>query len=439
MHIGTAAKNALKVGAAGLVGYTALQATHAFLDSDTPGMGTGDTASPPNDVTDGQPLKTRLPMQLRAGVSYVDSAIGQAVRSVRSLTGENDPPPSDDGLTDPVDRARASWKALDQHHSVAGSDGHYRSYLQEPVHVASNWAYGQILHAVMTLAMVTGDYSGVKEHVGALEHFRQGDGYAPGPGPSSNQERYFDDNAWVGLALAQGHLQTKDPELLEGAKQVSDFIQTGMHPDGGVQWVEHDPRRMRPTAANGPALELDLRLYQATGDKKYLDRAHQFEKLLNQLRRPNGLYDDNINDTGARDHALYSYNQGTPIGANVLWYRITGDESKLDAAEQTATSAIKWLKEGDNLWRQPAAFNGIFFRNLIALDAVRPNPEYRQLLSDYVERGWKEARNPETGILSEGDVGSYTSGRPGSSLDQAAWVQMQALLAVPSSKIPDLT
>lgn len=439
MQIGNAAKNALKIGAVGLAGYTALQFTRGILDSDAPGMGTGDPTNPPSDVTGDQPLKTHLPAPLRAKFAYFDSAVGHAIRSVRTLTGANDPPPNTDGLKDPVDRARASWKALDQHHSIPGSDGHYRSYMSEPVQLASNWAYGQVLHAAMTLAMVTGDYSGVKEHVGALEHFRQGDGYAPGPGPQLNQERYFDDNAWVGLALAQGHLQTADPELLEGAKHVSDFIQTGMHPDGGVQWVEHDPVRMRPTAANGPALELDLRLYQATGDKKYLDRANQFEKLLNQLRRPDGLYDDNIDDTGKRDPALYSYNQGTPIGANVLWYKITGDESRLDAAEQTAQSALKWLKEGDNLWRQPAAFNGIFFRNLMALDAVRPNPEYRQLLSDYVDRGWREARNPETGILSEGDVGSYTNGHPGSSLDQAAWVQMQALLAIPQSSLQDLT
>lgn len=60
------------------------------------------------------------------------------------------------------------------------------------------------------------------------------------------------------------------------------------------------------------------------------------------------------------------------------------------------------------------------------LDTVAPDPRYRQTLEAYVNRIWKEGRDPKTGFLDQGGIGRYD---PPGLLDQSGFAQMNALLA----------
>ena len=149
------------------------------------------------------------------------------------------------------------------------------------------------------------------------------------------------------------------------------------------------------------------------------------------------LYHDSITASGAVDPKIYSYNQGTPVGADVLRYRITGEQRYLDRAEETATAALRYLGTDDRLWEQAPSFNAIWFRNLLQLDQVRPRAEYRRSLDAYLARAWTGGRDARTGVYGQAGMGSYGDrAKDGTNLlDQAAFVQLHALSAWPRADL----
>lgn len=163
--------------------------------------------------------------------------------------------------------------------------------------------------------------------------------------------------------------------------------------------------------------------------------------LNSRMRSPEGLYYDNLGDDGSLDKTFYTYNQGTPIGADVLWYRVTGDRKYLDRATQTAHAALDHFGKDDRLWRSAPAFNAIFFRNLLALDQIAPDPRYRQALDRYLDRAWRDGRAPQTGLFGQGGMGHYEDAGPANGsnvLDQSGMAQMYALQAWPKEKLLDV-
>jgi hypothetical protein len=79
------------------------------------------------------------------------------------------------------------------------------------------------------------------------------------------------------------------------------------------------------------------------------------------------------------------------------------------------------------LWQQPPAFNAIFFRNLLDLDAIAPDPRYRAMLDAYLTRARETARL-QIGLYQGAGLGFYGPGQGIQVVDQAAFVQMHALL-----------
>ena len=225
------------------------------------------------------------------------------------------------------------------------------------------------------------------------------------------------------------------PAALVDADRVLRFIGEGEHPDGGVRWVEQ-PRSPRNTCSTAPTAQLALWLHLLTGDDgalAFAERCRGF--LVSVLRRDDHLYADNLAVDGTVDPAIYSYNQGTPVGMDVLFHRVGGDEAYLDAAAATAEAGIEHYGREDRLWREAPCFNAIWLRNLAMLDAVRPLPGLQPLLESYAARLWTEARDPATGWFTGGGVGRYEKGGV---LDQGGVVQILALPAWPPALLVDL-
>ena len=95
-------------------------------------------------------------------------------------------------------------------------------------------------------------------------------------------------------------------------------------------------------------------------------------------------------------------------------------------ARETASAAIAYFTGDDRLWQQPPAFNAIFLRNLLLFDEVARFPDAVVLLDAYLDRAWRDARDPATGWLTNGGIGRYDRG---GSIDQAAFVQLYARAA----------
>jgi hypothetical protein len=267
---------------------------------------------------------------------------------------------------------------------------------------------------------------------------RYWDPTGPRPAYASDQhrtpwggDRYYDDNAWVGLALVQLARLSPDAACAGRAETLFQFALGGWderpnvpHP-GGTFWVEqgrgtgrrnHD----RNTVSSAPNAELGLHLDDLDGsDERRSAAERMYEWVMRALRGSDGLYLDKLRGDGSIDRALWSYNQGSMIGAAVLQYRAGVGTGFLSAAETTARSALHHY--AGRYFDQPPAFNAIFFRNLLLLHAVSGDSELRTqitaALSGYADEAWARTRQD---LLAGGD-GSVTV------LDQSALVSVLAL------------
>ena len=116
----------------------------------------------------------------------------------------------------------------------------------------------------------------------------------------------------------------------------------------------------------------------------------------------NGMYYDHLDDNGSVNTALWSYNQGTMIGAGALLYQITDDRTYLQQAEQTAAASVSYYSSDSNLYHQPDVFNSIFFRNLFALAKVNHDPSYARLAASYADTAWLQNRQ-SNGLFTDPD------------------------------------
>jgi Glycosyl hydrolase family 76 len=296
--------------------------------------------------------------------------------------------------------------------------------------LAPLWPASQVLAASIDVGTLTGDLAPAEALVRGLAVFLRGDAYVPRPG---DRRHYFDDNAWVGLELLRLHALTGEPAHLAAAARVFAFIETGQDRDGGVRWVQR--RSSRNACATAPAAELALRLYLVDpreGLVRFARRA--MEWLERTLRLGSGLIADR-EDRGVVEPTVWSYNQGAALGAFALLHRVEGREADLEAARTLARVSLSHFTgahfTGDVVWAHPPVFNAIWFRNLLDLDARSSVPGLAAALDGYLDRVWREARDPVTGLFTRGGIGSY-DGTP--AIDHGGLTQLFALRAARESR-----
>jgi hypothetical protein len=263
-------------------------------------------------------------------------------------------------------------------------------------------------------------------------------------------DRYYDDNAWVGLTLVQLERMRPGAGRIDRAGELFRFAvhgwdtRPGVPAPGGVFGVEqgrgagrrnHD----RNTVSTAPNAQLGLHLAElgagpadAVGPRDMYEWVNGALDAAAQAQAPDagdppgtGLFWDKIRGDDSIDRALWSYNQGNMIGLNVLLSRAAGTDPG-PYASRAAAIARKALRHYDGGYeRQPAAFNAIFFRNLLQLHAATSDGALRAdiiaALRGYADRAWSTHR--------DGDDSFRFAGRPPSLLDQSAMVQVLALLA----------
>ena len=336
-----------------------------------------------------------------------------------------------------------------------------------PGSAAHLWPFARAFVATLDLAGVAPELTGgfdadarIAEHLAALEQYWHPAGEWPAyasdvAGTRLGGDRYYDDNAWVGLALVQLERMRPGGGRLNRASELFRFAAHGWdrRPDvpspGGVFWVEqgrgvgarnHD----RNTVSNAPNAQLGLHLAQlgheaeldaaAAGPLQMYDWVNATLDAGSSSRSAGaaagtppgtGLFWDKIRGDHSIDRALWSYNQGSMAGLNVLLARRGGDAAAvyLGRAEAIARRALNHY--AGRYAEQPAAFNAIFFRNLLLLHAATPDEGLREgiraAMRGYADRAWEHQRRRD-------DCFTLSAG-PLRLLDQSAMVQILALLA----------
>lgn len=222
-----------------------------------------------------------------------------------------------------------------------------------PSHPSFMWGVGVQLTAMAAASAVEPDkyLLETKAYADAIQVYwlkHNGiEGYDVQPGPKES-DRYYDDNAWLVLAMAEVFEVSQEKKYLDKAVATFQFVMTGEDDKlgGGLYWREN-VLRSKNTCTNGPAIVSALRLYQLTKDEKYLEIAKRVYTWTNShLQDTDGLYFDSINLEGRIGRRKFTYNTALMIRANCLFHKITGEARYLEEAERVARAAEKfWVRD----------------------------------------------------------------------------------------------
>jgi hypothetical protein len=343
-------------------------------------------------------------------------------------------------------RALVAFEAMQKEYYITGAG----LYMGEPFSYL--WPFSQAFAATVSMAFVphlgvslsrelesrlTGlnsyldtDNSGASEgtYTSTLAAF---DGtVVPPTGPGGT--KYYDDNDWIGIEMVRLYQLTRNAALLGSAEGIMAFEMAGWQErpglacEGGIPFSNDASNGERNTVTTAPAAQLGALLYRYTHNVAYLQFAEKaYAWVRTCLQQPANLYADHIGRRGVVEPALWSYNQGSMIGAGTLLYQFTGNPAYLYQARQTATASLAYFTN-EKLGSEIPFFVSVYFRNLLYLDSVTHDPPGQSIAQNYVNYAWQHLR------LSNN---MFVSGSPPSAqlLVQAAIVQIYALLSTPPS------
>ncbi|MEU2397790.1 glycoside hydrolase family 76 protein [Streptomyces pseudogriseolus] len=350
-----------------------------------------------------------------------------------------------------ADRATRAYDAL-QHHLYEGPAQH-GLYLEHTPRQANDpahsylWPFREAAQAAVDMQHLPRTGSSYRDD--AAERFDTAELYltaGPRPGYESylpaplgtGGDIYYDDNAVVALSQLDQYEATGDRRFLERAERVVPVVSRAWDGDdakscpGGMDWYDSPNNTIRATNVTALSAQLAARLYEHTRDRAYLHKAEQwYGWVYSCMRKAPGLYVNDRGDDGSVNETLWTYNSGAMIGTATALYRGTGDAAYLRKAVEDAKGSLAHWTEGSRLHDQPAVFNAFYFKDLLDLDAVRPDPAYLRAMSAYADSTYASNRDPATGLFrfQPSNGGDYDPAAPAATLNQSAMVQIFATLA----------
>ena len=270
--------------------------------------------------------------------------------------------------------------------------------------------------------------------------------------PASGNQRFYDDNAWIGLDMVDLYLQSNKTKshCLDKAVLVWEYLKKGTDniAGGGIHWREIPATSSKHTCSTAPGAVLAAKLYIATGEEKYLRNATEhYSWLKKTLQDPADLlYWDNAREENGEiiiEKNKYSYNAGQPMQAAVLLYTITGELSYLTDAQVIAEAAYRrWfrpyysapLDESIRIITGHTWFNAILFRGFIELyiaEVERYGEADRTYIAAYektLSHAWLSRCRQSTNLLNDDFTGS-SSQNSWDILMEGASTEMLARLA----------
>ncbi|OQP45579.1 hypothetical protein A4H97_32265 [Niastella yeongjuensis] len=190
---------------------------------------------------------------------------------------------------------------------------------------------------------------------------------------------FYDDMEWLALACLHAYDVTDDNKYKEVAQLLWDNINAGwtkIH-GGGIMWQTGTPDS-KNACSNGPAIIIASKLFKLTKNDDYLfwaKKIYEWQEVYLVDTSRGVVWDafGNYNETG-----LYTYNQGTWLGAALELYTITKDNKYLQDAVKTASYIVndqqKFSPNGilkDEGAGDGGLFKGIFISYLNQLARLR--------------------------------------------------------------------
>lgn len=220
------------------------------------------------------------------------------------------------------------------------------------------WAYDGVVAGAATLNRLGYDV-GYKEMVDRFQaYYRQSGVYNVGgygsstDGTNGGGDRFFDDNAIVGIELVEAYEQFGDTKYLDWCARIVEFYNTAIDNTMGraLWWNEScinqpgNDSSNKPACANGYASWFLMRYYEVCPENEkagVLALAKDlYQWLYDNLRDPvDNLYWNSKGADGTVNKTKWTYNSGAMIAGGVLLYKATGEERYLNEAKATAYSS----------------------------------------------------------------------------------------------------
>jgi predicted alpha-1,6-mannanase (GH76 family) len=237
--------------------------------------------------------------------------------------------------------------------------------------------------------------------------------------------RYIDDMEWNAIAMLRAYQATGDKKFLDAVNVVWDDIKLHWNENagGGLMWEKEDPFG-KNACSNGPAAIFAARYFKVSKNRDDLEWAR---KIYHWQR--NTLFDestgaiwDSIKEKDGKLNInkrwIFTYNQGTFIGAAIELFDLSNDSTYLkDAIKATDYTLNSLINPADGLLKSEGGgdgglFKGIFIRYFTRLIKHHALPRdikkrYTDFLFHNAEILWNEGTDHNTMIF-----GPYWKNKP---------------------------
>lgn len=263
---------------------------------------------------------------------------------------------------------------------------------------AFNWGVGVMLSALNSWSPYSPSARArLEEYRVSLRQYWNPRGPVPGfdvvPNPQGI-DRYYDDNAWMALALFDTFEITGDPKDLGYAVGALRYALSGESEalGGGIYWRESD-KVSKNTCSNSPTAWAALRAHQITGDASFRQAAERITAwTLANLQDPNDrLMWDNVSPSGEIERTKWSYNSALTILATAEIARLNG-RTPAEAKAMFTQAWARWHRE-DGAIKDPSMFAHLLLEAGLHLDQVSAAEQEtiaRRLLSSARDRRYGE-------------------------------------------------
>lgn len=221
---------------------------------------------------------------------------------------------------------------------------------------AFNWSVGVMLTALNIRAQHDEDAKAVlRDYLKTTEKYWNsrppvaGFDVLPNPG---GVDRYYDDNAWMALALAESSEVLNDPEQLKRGAVALDYALSGEDEKlgGGIYWRESD-KASKNTCSNSPTAYACLLFARKHGLKQYREPGLRILKwTLDNLMDPEDklMWDAKVISDGRIGRDKWTYNAALTIAALAEAERI-GVKHEVTPKEMFAAAWKKRRKPGKGM------------------------------------------------------------------------------------------
>lgn len=282
-----------------------------------------------------------------------------------------------------------------------------------------NWGAGVMLSALNAAAKRDAKYKPwLQEYADATRAYWNPAGPVPGYDASpfpKNSDRYYDDNAWMVLALAETYDLLGDRKYLTWAAEALAYSLSGWDAKlgGGIYWRENE-KTSKNTCSNLPVAAACIAIAARTGKSELKSRAREIvDWTKGKLQDPaDGLFWDNVGLSGRTDKTKWTYN-------TALYLRSAAELGGYEDLQRVVDASLShWIDSRSGAAKDEGKFAHLWLEGLLI--AQPTNGEVRKTVSGVLDFVWKRCRDGNGRFGNRWDKPSQAERKEFHLLDQAA-------------------